>query len=131
MFQFVYISTVATPSPDDPVPAILARSRRNNRSVGLTGVLLHRGRRFLQVLEGERAAVEATVARIRQDPRHKAIVALSEREVTARAFGDWAMASDSELSPDGIVSVVDRLTANASRNLRAQFMSYAALDTTG
>lgn len=127
MFQFVYISTAARNRVEDQVDDILALSRRNNSGAGVTGVLLHRGRRFLQVLEGDRDDVMTTVARIERDPRHIAIVPLSTRETAVREFGDWSMASDRDQSPADVLARIDLLTKDANANLRAQFMSYAAL----
>jgi hypothetical protein len=131
MIQFIYISTIArsvVARSADLGADILTVSRRNNLQVGVSGILLQRGRRFLQALEGEPDAVNATVARIRADPRHIAIVALSERVVAERAFGDWAMASDREMAGDAVIARIDHLTRNAAPNVRAQFMSYAAMD---
>lgn len=127
MFQFVYISTMAAVVDADQIGAILSVSRRNNATTHLTGLLLHRGRRFMQVLEGRRDDVLATVGRIRSDPRHMAIVALSERAVPERQFGAWAMASDRELPVEQMMARIDQLTAHASPNLRAQFMGYAGM----
>lgn len=52
------------------VEQILAKSRRNNKLVGLTGALMFSAGYFGQVLEGSQAAIEATFERIQQDPRH-------------------------------------------------------------
>jgi len=131
MFQFVYISTMVQAAQPAQIDDILAVSRRNNVAGEVTGLLLHRGRRFMQVLEGERDPVLATVARIRSDPRHKAIVALSERALPERQFGNWAMASDRDLSADDLLARVDQLTAAVGVNLRAQFMGYAGLAAVG
>jgi hypothetical protein len=44
---------------------ILETSRRNNARDGLSGLLLLGGRRFLQVLEGPKDALDQAYARIR------------------------------------------------------------------
>ncbi|MDB5696231.1 MAG: activator of photopigment and puc with domain protein [Sphingomonas bacterium] len=46
----------------------------------------------MQVLEGSPEAVEETMTRIRQDPRHREIDVLSDKGVAAREFGQWSMA---------------------------------------
>jgi hypothetical protein len=69
----------------------LSASRRNNRRVDVTGLLIVGGRRFLQVLEGPQEAVQQTLGRIAEDPRHFAIVELSNRAITTRSFSRWAM----------------------------------------
>lgn len=119
MLQIVYIST-ATGLVD--TAEILATSRRNNARDGLTGLLYTNGKRFLQVLEGEPANVERAMARIDADPRHRAMVVLSSRDVSAREFGAWAMAErilgD---DADAFVARVRALIAQASPSVRATF----------
>lgn len=93
MHRLLYISTTRTPITPALLDDILAASRRRNAAAGITGLLVAGGRRFLQVLEGERAAVEQTFARICDDPRHHAVVRLSEGPIAARNFPNWAMGS--------------------------------------
>ena len=64
MHQITYISTVAKGTTEDDLRAILASSRRNNARVGITGLLLHDGKRFLQVLEGESAPLREALAQL-------------------------------------------------------------------
>jgi hypothetical protein len=91
MIRLLYISTSRAPLVGGELDAILRVSRRNNRAVGVTGLLVVGGRRFLQALEGPEAAVLATFERIRADPRHFAVVILARSTITERQFGDWAM----------------------------------------
>lgn len=119
MLQLVYISTaVNTPSYAD----ILRTSRRNNGRDAITGLLYADGVRFMQALEGPAEAVQAAYDRIKADPRHKAAVILSRRDVDTREFGDWEMA---ERRPgqhgDAFVQRVGGLTANASPSVRGTF----------
>lgn len=122
MLQLVYISTAAK---DAVCADILRTSRRNNGRDGITGLLYADGVRFLQALEGPEEAVEAAYARIKTDPRHKAQVVLSRREVEAREFGNWEMA---ERRPsqhgEAFIYRVEGLTAGASPNVRATFDSF-------
>lgn len=127
MLQLVYVST-ATPGFDPAeVDAILAVSRKNNAIDRISGLLLFDGRRFMQALEGEPSLVERTYARIRLDPRHRAIVKLSERKIEAREFGDWAMAAQRfSMGDAGIAETVDRLVATVPHpSTRALFSGFA------
>jgi hypothetical protein len=130
MIQICYISTARpTVTPAD-VDAILAASRRNNQRLRVTGLLLFNGKRFLQLLEGPASAVEATYQRIAADPRHFALVRLSERAIDVREFGDWDMAFQrfaGALDPSELGTKVAELTRGASSNVKALFTSYAAL----
>jgi hypothetical protein len=125
MQQIVYIST-ATPAAAGNIATILAASRRNNGEAGITGLLYSDGVRFLQVLEGPPEAVKARFDVIAQDPRHRAVVVLSRREITNREFGDWAMAHQSSATDaEAFVARIDRMVANASPSVRATFEGFA------
>ncbi len=71
---------------------ILAVSKARNAEAGVTGALMFNEQRFVQILEGEKNAVEETFGRIQRDHRHTAIVVLSRRVEPRRHFQDWAMA---------------------------------------
>ena len=80
---------------DDLVLAgILGIACRNNIRNGITGCLICRHDIYLQLLEGENAAVMHTFERITRDNRHTAVSKLFSGEVSARLFPDWAMKHD-------------------------------------
>jgi hypothetical protein len=116
---------------DELLQSILATSRRNNERLGVSGLLVAGGRRFLQALEGPPAAVLATYARIAADPRHFAVVQLSCKEVAARQFGSWAMAheagGESGGGSDLQRTVEDLIGPLADKTLRAQFTGFAEI----
>jgi Sensors of blue-light using FAD len=70
---------------------ILAASVRHNDAAGITGFLLHGHGLFMQVLEGDAAAVDATMQRILADGRHSQLQVLEHGPVARREFSDWAM----------------------------------------
>jgi hypothetical protein len=57
----------------------------------LTGLLLHKDDRFVQVLEGREQVVRQLFATIQQDARHQAINILFEGDIAQREFADWSM----------------------------------------
>jgi len=71
--------------------AILDVSNRNNEKAGITGALLFDTLWFVQILEGEREAVSATLCRIIGDPRHDTVTVMDCRPAAARLFGNWWM----------------------------------------
>ncbi len=128
MLQLVYVSTATAVSGAGEPETILAVSRANNARDAITGLLYSDGKRFLQALEGPSAAVEAAFARIRSDPRHRAVVVLSRREVSAREFGEWAMAHrGDDADGDAFVARVGQLAAQAAPSVRATFEGFAKL----
>lgn len=125
MLQLVYISS-AHPAGTVDVAPVLQVSRRNNARDGISGLLYADGRRFLQVLEGEDSVVEAAFARISADPRHRAVVVLSRREIAAREFGEWAMAHRAPGDDaDAFIARIEGLAAGAAPDVRATFTSLA------
>lgn len=94
IYQIVYRSTFRTARVASPLAAlrdIVSVSSRNNARDGITGYLIFDGETFLQILEGERGAVETTYARIAGDARHRDATVLHEGMAAERAFGKWAM----------------------------------------
>ena len=74
--------------------AILATARRKNPQRDITGALICRQDIYLQLIEGEAAAIDALYTRIAADDRHLDVVLLSRAEVADRMFPDWAMLHD-------------------------------------
>ena len=58
---------------------------------GITGMLISNGVWFVQVLEGDEAAVEACYARIEKDGRHHRPTVRARKPVPQRAFSRWSM----------------------------------------
>ena len=131
MLQLVYISTARAALSAAEHEAILVSSRRNNARCGVTGLLVVGGRRFLQALEGPDSAVLETFARIQADPRHFALVRLTCGPIAETGFGDWSMGFEVGGAPkpdDDLNRMVERLVEPLQdRNLRAQFITFAAL----
>jgi hypothetical protein len=132
MHQLIYISTARLADADRDVGQILLASRRNNMRDGITGLLVFDGKRFLQVLEGPRRLVEATLARIKADTRHRAPVILSAREIEQAEFGNWNMSWERVPSATSAATMqegVDAMVAGvANPNTRALFSSFVRID---
>lgn len=92
MRQLVYFSTAAAHQCAEMIANILEISRRRNAREGVTGLLVAGGNRFLQVIEGEPAALGATISRIENDVRHSGVQILVDRIVQHRGFESWSMA---------------------------------------
>jgi hypothetical protein len=130
MLQVVYISTARHVFTKAELDEVLAVSRRNNAPVGVTGLLVAGGSRFLQVLEGPEAAVAATFRRIKADARHFAVVPLSMKEVDGRQFGQWSMGYEAGAATHaaGLRGIVEELVMPLrDKNLAAQFTGFAEI----
>lgn len=87
----VYISLEARRLERGEILDILRLSRVNNTVRGITGVLLYHDGLFLQVLEGEDAALECLLTVLRHDRRHKDIRILLDEAIGQRHFPNWSM----------------------------------------
>lgn len=92
LIQLIYVSS----SPDPQVSPIeleriLQSAVRHNLAQGITGMLLYANGTFIQVLEGEEAAVDETFARVERDPRHTGVFVIDRAPIRDRAFGQWSM----------------------------------------
>lgn len=93
LVSFSYLSTASAPLDPDGLARLLQASQRWNSAHGLTGVLLHNGGSFMQILEGRRRDVEDTFAtRIRPSPLHGQIIELFQLPLRERSFPQWSMA---------------------------------------
>ena len=67
-------------------------SRARNVAIDITGALLYADGNFMQLLEGPRDAVLATLARIEKNPLHSGVIVLINGPAAARQFDAWSMA---------------------------------------
>ena len=126
MRQLLYVSSGVTGHPAD-MSTILTQSRRNNSAADITGLLYSDGKRFLQVLEGPAESVGTTFERIKRDPRHRAVVILSDRTVETREFGDWSMAHRAKGdAADAFDDQMRRALADASPSVQGTFLGLIA-----
>ena len=91
MRRLIYFSKSSSVCLPGDIPDILSVSRDRNSGSHVTGILLFMDSVFMQVLEGEEAAVYETMNRIKTDPRHDEIYIFSDEEIGERVFGEWTM----------------------------------------
>jgi hypothetical protein len=91
VIQLIYTSAAARPFTTEALRELLRRARETNTALGVSGLLLHVDGTFLQLLEGERDAVQGLYDRISRDPRHARVVTLLARDIDERNFPDWSM----------------------------------------
>ena len=93
MHLIVYTSEFAGTDSEleSTVEAIVAKARISNQANGITGVFFNCGRRFLQFIEGEFDAVNALMAKLSADPRHRNVSILFNESVPERGISRWSM----------------------------------------
>ncbi|MFM9977602.1 MAG: BLUF domain-containing protein [Sphingomonadaceae bacterium] len=93
IFQLIYASQPFG-FDDAMLGGILVQARRNNARDGVTGCLIARADLYLQMLEGEAAAIETLYGKIVADDRHLQAERLWSGTAQTRLFPDWAMRDD-------------------------------------
>ncbi len=91
IFQLCYISTAADDMQRQDLVDLLTVSRRNNERQGITGMLLHSGDYFIQLLEGDEAAVRRMFEAISGDRRHRGVTLVFQGPAPQRDCPDWSM----------------------------------------
>ncbi|WP_338403136.1 BLUF domain-containing protein [Arthrobacter bussei] len=91
LLSIVYSSSAAHPYDDEGLGALLALCRANNARNELTGMLLYRNGRFLQVLEGPEDQLRRRMSIIAADPEHTDVRVLLQETIDERQFPDWTM----------------------------------------
>jgi hypothetical protein len=91
---------------------IVTKSKINNPEHGITGLLFYHNQRFIQVLEGERDALEGLMSILEKDNRHKNIQRIFDQQIKKRGFEDWNMDSlnldeGQDIDPDELIRIRD------------------------
>jgi hypothetical protein len=87
----IYVSIATDPFAQKDLVDLLTVSRRNNTADGITGLLLFKEGKFMQLLEGEKEAVDRLFEKIKSDPRHGNVITLLSGEQDGRGFADFSM----------------------------------------
>ncbi len=91
LYHLLYISELKSDTSFD-MDSIVQSSKDYNKEHHITGALWFDGTTFVQMLEGDRVALSAVLARImRSDAHHKFELVFFE-PATERIFSDWSMA---------------------------------------
>lgn len=91
VFCLVYVSRAVSDFPETALHELMAKSRSKNVDKSITGVLLMHEGYFLQMLEGDRSAIQQLMAVIATDRRHDHVTVVFENTVERRHCPDWSM----------------------------------------
>ena len=91
LVRLLYVSKEIAEQPSQFAESNLDKFRIENKLSEITGVLCSGEGIFLQVLEGERSAVNKLYVTICKDQRHTDIELLHYEEIKDRVFYAWSM----------------------------------------
>lgn len=89
--RLLYASTAHQNVDGDEYRKILLNAQTKNNDLGITGMLVFNQKYFLQVLEGDRSALNQLYIKIAKDPRHRNLEILCVEEMPTRDYADWSM----------------------------------------
>lgn len=96
LYKLVYCSRNLIKGTSAEVTAelesILAKSRKNNPALDITGALLYNAGNFAQVLEGPLGSISKVFETIQCDPRHGEVTVVHSGPTEMRDFPNWSMA---------------------------------------
>lgn len=91
LIHLIYVSTAFSELGAGDLERILESAVRRNTALNVTGMLLYADGSFMQVLEGEAAAVDEVFARVENDTRHTGIFLIERAPIDERSFDKWSM----------------------------------------
>lgn len=89
MLSLIYTSKATTIVTAERVQRLSETSARNNRQLGVTGLLLYGSGHYFQVMEGEAEHVGRLFDRIQKDHRHEGCQVLHRQVTRKRCFSGW------------------------------------------
>ena len=89
--EIIYVSTLADDAPIRVVAQIAMKARTINQQADITGMLVFDGMHFCQQLEGCAREVDAAMARIQEDPRHRNVAVLHQGPLAKRRFNRFSL----------------------------------------
>ena len=101
----LYVSRAVGPQTTTVTTSILSTAQANNRQHDIGGVLCQGQGLYLQVLEGERSAINRLYSRIVADRRHTDVEMLHLEEVSERRYAGWSMAHVNLADDDPMVGM--------------------------
>ena len=129
MIRLLYCSQAKSDFSEEILKEILLTSRENNRRNRITGVLVHGGGLFMQVLEGPEQNVLRTYMKILDDKRHTDSRIIHITPVKDRLFENWTMGVI-EAEPLTFENVA-KFRANRLESVHADVFSQVMREFTG
>ena len=91
LVRLLYASRAVPAVDAEELHTLLRQCRTHNPKHGITGVLCHSDRAYLQVIEGGRDQVNRLYGKILRDTRHTDVVLLHYEEICERRYSGWTM----------------------------------------
>ncbi len=91
LIHLIYASAASRGMERTELLELLEQSRRKNRELDVTGMLLYAESSFFQVIEGEERVIDELFDVIGRDERHDRVTTIIREPIPERSFGGWSM----------------------------------------
>jgi hypothetical protein len=91
MYHLIYKSKPVEAANQELLLSIFGASQKKNKELNITGLLLATDKHFIQILEGEKGAVNRLYHDIAKDGRHGDLELVSFQPIEKRSFPEWTM----------------------------------------
>jgi len=91
IIQTIYSSTASIPFSEKQLHDLLAKARKHNHSLNISGLLIYHEGFFIQVLEGPEREVNSLYSSISRDKRHNTLRLLLSHNIKEKEYENWAM----------------------------------------
>jgi len=124
MLQIAYTSVATDAFGPGEIFKIIETSNRNNAKVDVTGFLMFKDGRFLQILEGDHEALNTLMRVIERDERHHSIETVAREEVSQRLFPNWRMKRFIQPNTPSDLAEFDKTLKAAPQSVKAALESF-------
>lgn len=129
MYRLMYMSTANKDFSTNELESLLKNAKKSNENKNITGLLVVKGRTFLQCLEGEKSDVLNLFNKIKDDSCHRDVIELLEEETNTRYFSNWSMGFKNIKNLTNIKSEILRdFTLNDERSFSSNDVSEIFLE---
>lgn len=90
-YKLIYISSPKVEVTESLISEILSKAIRRNNSLQISGMLTYFHGKFMQLIEGDKEAVDELFNIIRLDPTHDDITILLQKQSDQRCMPTWIM----------------------------------------
>jgi len=87
-FAISYLSTANRDLNQEEVAELLDLTQIRNNTAGVNGLLIYSDGNFFEVIEGEESKIKALFENIKEDPRHRNIMMVFEKNIDKPLFDD-------------------------------------------
>lgn len=90
--SILYVSTAVHTPKAQEIRHLVKKARVRNAEAGITGILLHHDKSFMQYIEGYEEPLDRIYQIIKDDKLHKSISVIIHEPIEHREFPEWSMA---------------------------------------